>query len=282
MRTRTDCAFAVVTLAVAGLWFGVQSALHAQGVTRGAPNRRLVPTEIQGRIENPASLPPGLDRDARVTVVATLAGEPVAVAQETASRRLSRAEKDLVKTQRRGEQAVVRPSIEALGAEVLGTYQSALNGIKVRIPRRQLAALRQIPGVVAVKPVTVYQPSDVVSVPRIQAPLAWDFPAGVHGEGIKVAVIDSGIDYTHADFGGPGTVGAYAAAAARSTLPADPSLFGPGAPKVKGGYDLVGDDYDPASDDPANSPHPDPNPPTELATSDPWAPASQSSGFGSG
>jgi len=260
MRTRTDCAFAVVGLASAGLWFGVQSVLHAQGVARGAPNRRLVPTETQGRIENPAFVPPGLGSDGRVTVVATLAGEPVAVAQETAARRLSRVEKDRVKTQRRVEQAAARPSIEALGAEVFGTYQSALNGIKVSIPRRQLAALRQIPGVVAVKPVTVYQPADVVSVPRIQAPVAWDLPAGVHGEGIKVAVIDSGIDYTHADYGGPGTVGAYATAAARSTAPADPSLFGPDAPKVKGGYDLVGDDYDPTSTDPANSPRPDPNP----------------------
>ena len=73
-------------------------------------------------------------------------------------------------------------------------------------------------------------------------------------------MIDSGIDYTHANFGGPGTVAAYAAAAAASTLPADPSLFGPAAPKVKGGHDLVGDDYDPTSSDPAHGPRPDPNP----------------------
>ncbi len=260
MRTRTHCAFAVVGLVLAGLWLGLQLVLHAQGVTRGAPDRRLVPTEIQGRIAHPAFLPPGRDPDALVTVVATLAGEPVAVAQETASRRLLRAEKDRVKTERRGEQAAVRPSIEALGAEVLGTYQSALNGIKVRIPRRQLAALRELPGVVAVKPVGMYVRANAVAVPRIQAPVAWDVPARVHGEGIKIAVIDSGIDYTHADFGGPGTVGAYATAAAGSTLPADPSLFGPGAPKVKGGHDFVGDDYDPTSDDPAKSPRPDPNP----------------------
>jgi subtilisin family serine protease len=195
-----------------------------------------------------------------VTVVATLAGEPVALAQEAASRRLARAEKERIKAERRGEQAVVRPSIEAIGGEVLGTYQSALNGIKVRIPRRQLAALQQVAGVVAVRPVVVYYPANAVGVPRIEAPVAWDAPAGVHGEGIKIAVIDSGIDYTHANFGGPGTPGAFAAAFAASALPADPSLFGLAAPKVKGGYDLVGDDYDPLSADPARGPRPDPNP----------------------
>src|SRR5205814_8045613 len=85
---------------------------------------------------------------------------------------------------------------------------------------------------------------------------------------IKVAIIDTGIDYTHANFGGPGTVAAFDAAAATSTLPANPALFGPAAPKVKGGTDLVGDDYWPNQTLPNGSPnpnyqpvpHPDPNP----------------------
>src|SRR5262249_18821262 len=80
-----------------------------------------------------------------------------------------------------------------------------------------------------------------------------------HGEGIKIAIIDTGADYTHANFGGPGTVAAFNAAFAHSTQPADPALFGPNAPKIKGGTDLVGDDYN-ASDPAHNTPHPDPHP----------------------
>jgi subtilisin family serine protease len=260
-RSMTRCtgvARAVPLLVVAAALLASRSIVDAQGP--GAARNRLVPTEIQGRIANPAALPPGLDPDGLVTVVAALAGEPVAVAQEAAGRRLARAEKDRIKTQRRGEQAIVRPSIEALGAEVLGTYQSALNGIKLRVPRRQLAALKQVSGVVSVKEVPVIYPANIVAGPRIHAPAVWDGPAGIHGTGIKIAVIDSGIDYTHANFGGPGTAGAYATAAAGSALPADPALFGPGAPKVKGGYDFVGDDYDRDSADPAFGPRPDPNP----------------------
>jgi subtilisin family serine protease len=69
------------------------------------------------------------------------------------------------------------------------------------------------------------------------------------------------VDYTHADLGGPGTLAAWQAAQATSTQPADPALFGPNAPKIKGGIDLVGDDYNAASADPARDVrHPDPNP----------------------
>ena len=85
-------------------------------------------------------------------------------------------------------------------------------------------------------------------------------PPGLHGEHIKIAILDSGIDYTHANFGGPGTVAAFNAAKAASTSPADPSMFGPGAPKVKGGIDLVGDAYDATQTDDAHKPRPDPNP----------------------
>ncbi len=35
---------------------------------------------------------------------------------------------------------------------------------------------------------------------------------GFDGSGIRVAVLDSGIDYTHANFAGPGTLAAYEAA----------------------------------------------------------------------
>src|SRR5205809_441233 len=55
--------------------------------------------------------------------------------------------------------------------------------------------------------------------------------------------------------------------AINSTKPANPALFGPNAPKVKGGTDLVGDDYDASAVDAKGNPDlakrtplPDPNP----------------------
>ncbi len=68
------------------------------------------------------------------------------------------------------------------------------------------------------------------------------------GKGITIAVLDTGLDYTHAGFGGPGTIEAFDAAKASTILPdAASGLYDPA--KFIGGYDLVGDAYnaDPGS-----------------------------------
>ena len=77
---------------------------------------------------------------------------------------------------------------------------------------------------------------------------------GVTGANIKIAVLDSGVDYTHRNLGGPGTAAAYTAA--YGTAPSSTSnktrdgLF-PTA-KVYEGYDFVGEDWPngPRSPDP--------------------------------
>ena len=201
-------------------------------------------------------------RDGATTVVVQLAGDPVAVVQGNAGRKLGKGEKDAIKAQLEAQQAGARGAIAKLGGTVLADYQSAYNGLKVRIDRSKTDALAGIQGVVAVHPLQLMKPDNVRGVSLIGTPGVWDGLAGLHGENVKIAVIDTGIDYTHANFGGPGTIGDYNTADATDTLPASPLLFGPLAPRVKGGIDLVGDDY---NADPADSayqpvPHPDPNP----------------------
>ena len=227
---------------------------HAAGAGRFSA---VDPEEFTGALR----LPPGLDTRP-VTVVVLLGGDPVAVVREAAGRRLSRDEKDGIRTQREIEQRPVRAQIEAAGGKIVGSFQSAINGIKVQIPFNKVGALRQIAGVTAVKGVNTYTRDNAIGVPRVQAPAVWAGLPGYRGEGVKIAVIDTGIDYTHANFRGPGTVAAYDTAKLTDTLPADPALFGPAAPRVKGGTDLAGDSYDADSTAPTYQPipHPDPNP----------------------
>ena len=91
------------------------------------------------------------------------------------------------------------------------------------------------------------------SVTFIEAQAAYDL--GIRGQGIRVGVIDTGIDYTHSMLGGSGLVEDY-----KSVNPDLPSAFFPNK-KVVGGIDLVGSKYDSASLDPARRiPVPDANP----------------------
>jgi minor extracellular serine protease Vpr len=218
----------------------------------------LQPAPVQGPLDVEL-LPLSLDDSRRVTAMLKMRGEPVAVAQGRApQQRLAPGQKEQIKRELQGRQDAIKGQIAGLGSEVLGQYQIAYNGIKVDAPRNRLNELAALPGVEAVKAIEEHHPGNADSVPWIGAPGVWD-DLDLTGEGISIAIIDTGIDYTHANFGGPGTVEAFEQAEATSTEPADPALFGPDAPKVKGGFDFVGDDYN--AGDPENDvPQPDPNP----------------------
>jgi subtilisin family serine protease len=206
----------------------------------------------------PAQLPRGVRAD-RVQVVVNMSADSVASARaRSASHSITESEHGTIERQALAQHASILPDIAARGGVVLAHLHDAVNGVKVEIARDQLAALKALPGVVSVLPVAKHQLNNAVTVPFIGAPAVWQGIPGFRGEHIKIAIIDTGIDYTHANFGGPGTVAAFQAAAANSTLPADPALFGPDAPKVKGGIDLVGDDYNAAI--PGSTPVPDANP----------------------
>jgi minor extracellular serine protease Vpr len=206
---------------------------------------------------NPASL-----NTTEVSVMLQLGDKPVAVREAEAKKSggdLSTAEKDAIRQQLKSKQDNLTGSIEGAGGQIVGQLQSAYNGISVVVPQSSLGQLAALPGVVAVRAVRTFTPSNERGAAYIQVPQAWQ-SSGKTGLGVKVAVIDTGIDYTHASFGGPGTAAAWADAQAHSTV-AQPAWVGPAAPKVRGGWDFVGDAYNADSKDPAKStPHPDPNP----------------------
>ncbi len=195
----------------------------------------------------------------RVNVVVTMSAASVAeLRARSPGHVISKQDHDAVHEQVAKQHAAIEPTLVSRGGTVLAHYHDALNGIKVEIARSEVAGLANLPGVVQVVPAPKYNIENVVSVPFIGAPQVWQGTPAFKGEHVKIAIIDTGIDYTHANFGGPGTVAAFAAAAATSTVPADPKLFGPAAPKVKGGIDLVGDAYN--ADIAGSVPVPDPNP----------------------
>ncbi|KZV97986.1 subtilisin-like protein [Exidia glandulosa HHB12029] len=119
-------------------------------------------------------------------------------------------------------------------------YNSPIfNGIAIQLHTpADLVDLASIPNVVAVRPIVVYSAPEPINLHVLQGP---NDPAiiadglsthimtgvdkvhaqGISGKGIKVGIIDSGVDYLHPNLGGG---------------------FGAGF-KIAGGTDLVGDDY---------------------------------------
>jgi minor extracellular serine protease Vpr len=192
-------------------------------------------------------LPLMLDKARQVTVMLELGAEPV-LARGEQSKARQKAQAKTLKTR----QARVANAAENRGATVLGTFQYTYNGVKVRVAAAKLAQLASIPGVVAVRQVKLVEPENVNGVPYVGAPSAWQ-DADATGDGVKIAILDSGIDYTHADFGGPGTPAAYD--------DNDPTVIEPGTfptAKVVAGWDFVGDDYFPSGGSPTPVPDPDP------------------------
>jgi len=155
------------------------------------------------------------------------------------------------------ESVINQIGASGIDAVVMGRYTKVLNGFMARVPFNDLETIRGIPGVKSVSKAPEHTIDLSISVPLIGADLVHAMgDTGYTGESITVAVIDTGIDYTHAMFETTGDPSAYTAN--------NPNIVESGSfptPKVIGGYDFAGTDYDAGSDDPARLiPVPDPDP----------------------
>ncbi|MCT9818946.1 S8 family serine peptidase [Microbacterium sp. W1N] len=233
-------------------------ATAAFAATEEDPSSRFTPSDSAGQIDSSFQAS-AISADGQTKVIIEMTGDPVAVVEAEQGRELSDGEKDQIKGDLQQAQAPVADAVADKGGEVQAEMQSAYNGIQATVPVDQVDAVASLPGVVAVHPVRTFELDNAVSVPYLGVPQVWE-STGYTGQNVKVAILDTGIDYTHATFGGPGTAEAYEAAAAASAQPADPALFGPDAPRVKGGIDLVGDAYNAAGEGDALIPVPDENP----------------------
>ena len=252
---------------VAAAFVAALSATAASALPAGAGAgrfQRLDPAQLQQARDNASKWLPASLSSNPVNVMLQFGGDPVAV-QDAKSKAqghggLSKAQKEAIRSQLKSQQNQARGQIEAKGGRVLYQLADAYNGVIVHTQMKDVSALSQVPGVVAVRKLQEFRPLNTNGVPYVGGPTAW--ADGLTGDGVTIADIDTGIDYTHADFGGPGTVSAWQDAVAHSTEAPPASLVGPAAPKVKGGFDFVGDDYNanPSSSSYQPVPHPDPNP----------------------
>jgi subtilisin family serine protease len=148
--------------------------------------------------------------------------------------------------QAKAEQAKFYAAAKAAGIDVTERYSFSTlwNGISITLDPADVNKLSSLPGVKAVYPVEkIAMPETTSSAsPELYTAIAMtgadiaQSELGFTGAGVKVAVMDTGIDYDHPDLGG---------------------CFGPGC-RVAYGYDLVGDDFSAGVND-TRVPDPDPD-----------------------
>jgi subtilisin family serine protease len=130
-----------------------------------------------------------------VEVVIGLSQKPLATTRWAAGRQLQA--RTLLSTQARVTQAI-RSSVP--DARVRWRYKLVANGMAVVVPRAQLGTLTTLPGVVRIYPSVRYRPLLDRGPAQIGAPSLWGPGLESSGQGIKIAIIDEGIDQTHPFF----------------------------------------------------------------------------------
>jgi subtilisin family serine protease len=85
-------------------------------------------------------------------------------------------------------------------AKVRWRYRVVLNGLAVVLPQAKVETVRRLPGVADVLPSVRYGPTLYSSPGFIGAPALWGPALDSAGNGLKIGVIDDGLDRTHPFF----------------------------------------------------------------------------------
>lgn len=127
--------------------------------------------------------------DAGVQVVVTLAASPLALAPT--------ARAELRREQRRFLTALSQQIPEAT---VRWRYRLVANGFAVHLPSERVPDLRRLPGVRQIYPAARYVPA-LDDVPaRLGAAILWGPTLETAGQGVKIGIIDTGVDPRHPFF----------------------------------------------------------------------------------
>ena len=111
------------------------------------------------------------------------------------------AEAELHRRSIRTEQTAATTAIQNAGGEVAGAVDNVDNALLVRIPDAQAARLAAIPGVRAVYPERTFHLLLDHALPLHHVPAAWtQVGAGNAGAGVRIAIIDTGVDIGHPGF----------------------------------------------------------------------------------
>lgn len=235
------------------LFSSVMVAALAFGSLQPARAQTVPAVEIDGlALDAPVAVDASLaTASGPVEIVVELSDPPLAIAGSGTSRARQRA----IVRELQGKQASLLTQLKSLGATEIARVTKALNAVIVRIDAASIPQVEALAGIRSIQPVGEYQLDLSETVPYIGASAVQ--AAGFDGSGVTVAVLDSGVDYTHRNLGGAGTIAAYQAVYGTGPSSAANKVIEAGSfptAKVVGGYDFVGEAW------PSGPLAPDPDP----------------------
>ena len=258
-RHRSTWKHVLIVLVLLGSLGGLRAPqATAEQPVRLPPGHELVAQAP----DRPWSQTPGLYPRGRVSAIVYTDRPPLALVGKNWNQQQRRT----YIAQLQADQDLLVRQIEGLGGRIVGRLAHVVSGLAVQIDASQLAGVRALGGVVAARPISNYRLDSSEAAAWVGARAAQQ-RLSLTGRGINVAVIDTGVDYTHSKLGGPGTPEAYARAycgssdavpdpddpTCRAFDQADTSGAFPNA-VVRGGFDWLGEQW------PTGDPTSDPNP----------------------
>ena len=133
----------------------------------------------------------------RTEVIVSLERPSLAAAMGLRARRSPGYLRELETAQTELEHLIVR---KVPSAQIRWRYRYVLDGLAVVLPRSEVGRLAALPGVARVYRSVEYHSLLDESVPLINAPQLWGPTRATAGQGMKIGIIDDGVDQAHRFF----------------------------------------------------------------------------------
>ncbi len=237
LKSRSSITSLIVAAAVflSGIPYHAVSAegLSQLQTVHAQPGKKLV----KNNETRTARISENLDTKSKkkVNVIVQLASEPVVVAERVAAEKGKRVSRAAVESTIAKEHSSLKKAADKanIDLDVDRSFNYLINAMEVTIPANEIPELAKLPNVVSIYENDTYYALPVEKVAdsgnsqssdsrydanplkQLGVPEAWE--AGLTGKGVKVGVIDTGVDYLHPDL----------------------------KDAFKGGYDSIDDDDDP-------------------------------------
>lgn len=200
------------TAGAAASHFGTAGNMHLTRQLHSQQQQQL--QSLTSQALKPAFISPklNLSSGATVKVIVQLSAQPTSVGRFAASEGNRAFSAESTEASINAQQTSVLNAAKAKGIDLTVNYQfnTVLNGMEVSIPANKISELAKIPGVVSVYENQTYHAIpdlaaddsdplhfEIDPIAQVGADQAW--AKGYTGRGMKVGVIDTGVDYLHPD-----------------------------------------------------------------------------------